>query len=80
MFGFIRRAFRPIASIGQKIGSIFKIGSKGEIIKDLRNTMPFEEIVGGLRNRVPNTEVMGMGGEFYGDMNSMLKGYKYPPN
>jgi len=28
MFSFLRRAFRPFASIGQKIGSMFNIGRK----------------------------------------------------
>lgn len=30
MFSFIRRAFRPIASIGEKLGEIFRIGRKAE--------------------------------------------------
>tara|TARA_Y100001937_G_scaffold128008_2_gene202053 strand:- start:632 stop:871 length:240 start_codon:yes stop_codon:yes gene_type:complete len=29
MFGFFRRAFRPFASIGEKVSEIFNIGRKG---------------------------------------------------
>ena len=79
MFSFIRRALRPIAMIGEKVGNIFKIGRKAEVIKDVRNTEPFLNLAGeGLRFRPPPPEVRGMDGGFYGDMNSMLRGFKYP--
>jgi hypothetical protein len=48
MFSFIRRALRPIASIGQKIGEIFRIGRKAEapmgVIKEsvLVNKVPIK--------------------------------------
>lgn len=29
MFGFFKRAFRPFASIGEKVSEIFNIGRKG---------------------------------------------------
>lgn len=80
MFAFIRRAFRPIAMIGEKLGEVFKIGSKaGRGISDIRNTEPFLNLAGeGLRYRPPPQELMGVGGGFYGDMTSMLKSFKYP--
>ena len=79
MLGFIRKAWRPFASIGEKIGSVFRIGNKAEVVSDMRNVEGFENLApSGLRFRQPKGEIMGEGGGFYGDMNSMLKSYKYP--
>lgn len=36
MFGFIRRIFRPVASIGQKLGEVFSIGRKSNAVRVLR--------------------------------------------
>ena len=36
MFGFIRRIFRPVASIGQKLGEIFSIGRKSNAVRVMR--------------------------------------------
>ena len=80
MFSFIRRAMRPIAMIGEKIGNIFKIGRKAEVIKDVRNIEPFENLAPtGLRMRkAPPSNIQGLDGGFYGDMNSFMKTYQYP--
>jgi hypothetical protein len=44
MIGFIRKGFRPFLSIGQKIGRIFKIGRKAELVSDMRNLEAFENL------------------------------------
>ena len=80
MLGFIRRAFRPIAMIGEKIGNVFKIGRKAEVINDIRNVERFENLApAGLRTRkMPPSDIMTPEGAFYGNMDSYLSGFKYP--
>jgi hypothetical protein len=80
MLGFIRRAWRPIASIGEKISNIFKIGRKAEVISDLRNIEKFENLApAGLRVRSnPPSDVLAPRGDFYGNMDGYLKSYRYP--
>jgi len=79
MFGFIRRVARPFGMLGEKIAEVFNIGKKANAVSDLRNVETFENLApSGLRFRKPPQEIMGEGGAFYGDMNSMLKSYKYP--
>jgi hypothetical protein len=76
MFGFIRRVFRPIASIGEKVKSIFNIGRKAEIVSDVRNTERFLDITPA-RGRMPKGEV-NLGQGFYPDTNTALKNFNYP--
>jgi hypothetical protein len=79
MFGFIRRLNRPFGMIGEKLSEIFRIGKKTNTLSDIRNTERFADLApSGLRFRQPPQEIRGMDGGFYGDMNSMLKSYKYP--
>jgi hypothetical protein len=37
MFSFIRRVFRPIGYIGQKLKNMFRIGRKAEVVREVRN-------------------------------------------
>ena len=80
MFSFIRRAMRPIAMIGEKVGNIFKIGRKAEVISDIRNVEKFENLApSGLRMRKkPPSDLMTPDGAFYGNMDGYLSGFKYP--
>ena len=78
MLGFIRKAFRPISSIGRKMSSMFKIGSKGEVISDARNLAKFEDIAPLRMRKTPPSDLMTPDGAFYGSMEGYLKGYKYP--
>jgi hypothetical protein len=81
MFGFLRKAFRPIASIGQKIGELFRIGRKAEPMgvfreKVLVDNIPFNYM--NIPKAVPSQEVRGVAGGFYGNNTSMLNQFKYP--
>jgi hypothetical protein len=79
MFGFIRKAFRPIARIGEKMSEIFSIGRKSHLGSDIKNLEAFEDLApSGLRSRFPKGEIRTPEGGFYGDMNSYLKSNPYP--
>jgi len=64
MFGFIRRVFRPIASIGSKMGEIFSIGRKARPLGAIREPVvegsKFVDVVGG------GSDIMIKGGGFIG--------------
>ena len=51
MFGFFRRAFRPFASIGEKMSEIFSIGRKARLGASVEPVIeggkPFTHIEGG---------------------------------
>lgn len=79
MFGFFRKAFRPFASIGEKIGEVLSIGRKSRLGSDIRNLEAFENLApSGLRSRFPQTEIRSAEGAFYGNMDSYLNQFKYP--
>tara|TARA_R110000744_G_scaffold29638_1_gene70576 strand:- start:541 stop:786 length:246 start_codon:yes stop_codon:yes gene_type:complete len=80
MIGFIRKGFRPFLSIGQKIGRIFKIGRKAELVSDMRNLEKFENLApSGLRQRGEKpSDMFGGNKGFYGNMDGYLQSFKYP--
>jgi hypothetical protein len=79
MFGFIRKAFRPMARIGEKMSEIFSIGRKSHLGSDIKNIEAFEDIApSGLRSRFPKGEVRGPDGAYYADMDAYLKSNPYP--
>ena len=78
MFSFLRRAMRPIAMIGEKMGNVFKIGRKAEVIKDIRNVEKFENVMPLRMRKTPPSDLMTPDGAFYGNMESYLGGFKYP--
>lgn len=52
MFGMIKRVGRPIANLGRKMGEIFGIGRKANLVSDARNLEKFENLApSGLRQR-----------------------------
>jgi hypothetical protein len=65
MFGFIRRVFRPIASIGSKMGEIFSIGRKarplGVVSEPVVEGGRFINVMGGGKS-----DVLTKGGGFVG--------------
>ena len=80
MFGFIRKAFRPIGYLGQKLKSVFSLGRKFSGVRDVRNSAGFVNWAPeGLRFRPQGQEVMlGQGQAFFPDYTQAVKQYKYP--
>jgi hypothetical protein len=70
MFGFFRRAFRPFASIGEKMGEIFNIGRKARIEQVIEGGRPFTHIEGGYLKPASqfNPETKG----FYGGLSEIV--------
>ena len=75
MFGFFKSAFRPFASIGQKIGNMLGIGRKiarpvGVVIEPLEDFVRVRK--GGL------SAFQSEAGKFYGSAGGALSDFKYP--
>jgi len=80
MLGFIRKAFRPIGYLGQKLKSVFSLGRKFAGVKDVRNSAGFVNLAPeGLRFRPQGQEViLGRGQGFFPNYSEAVKQYKYP--
>jgi hypothetical protein len=39
MFAMLRRLSRPFLGLGRKIGNFFRIGRKGQVVNEVRNTV-----------------------------------------
>ena len=81
MLGFLKRMSAPFASLGNKIGNIFSLGSKvSPIIQDARNVGEFINIAPeGLRFRAGGSDIFDKVGKgFFGNMPSFLQQFKYP--
>lgn len=80
MFSFIRRVFRPIGYLGQKLKSVFSLGRKYGGVRDVRNSAGFVNLAPeGLRFRPQGQEVMlGQGQAFFPNYSEAVRQYKYP--
>jgi len=80
MFGMIKRVGRPIANLGRKMGEIFGLGRKANLVSDARNLEKFENLApSGLRQRGEKpSDLLGADGGFYGNMTGYLSSFKYP--
>ena len=76
----IKNFGRPFMKIGSKMGEIFGIGRKANLVSDARNLEKFENLApSGLRQRGEKpSDMLGADGGFYGTMAGYLKSFKYP--
>jgi hypothetical protein len=79
MFGMLRNLARPIGFLGQKLKSLFSLGSKvSPIVQDARNVAEFVNIApAGLRFRAGG-EAVNLGQGFFNSMPEAMKYFKLP--